>query len=922
MKKRLFTALICILIIAGLTAIIIFRATGPKGNTSFSPGSVAIAGNGSSAEIKNFSDGEDHINIYTLDRELALIIEKYAAMHPDFKYRIAGYENEEDFFRQMNYALQDGNKEFVDIYCVPASYAKWYIKGDYSRYACPYEDLGIDIEAALEKAGIPQKIIEAGTGPEGKLIALPYKADVNIFMYRRSIAQKIWGTDDPDEIGRILGAGTGKWDRFMDAAAKLKDRGFYVLPDFDQLSELVQTDVSVDLLSGKVGDIDTTWHEFMDLSKHLFDMGSILDLEPWTSEWIKALDRKSGKQVFGLFTQYRNIDTLASQLKKTAGDWAVCLPPVSVDTGFYPGSEDTGLYTGLLVNRDSEHKDAIGDLIEWMTLDYSETGLQYKLANGTFYDSTENDAHPEYSGKRTVISGTVLKNTENTIKQLHGQDVNKVLYEALQKPSGMHNAVGARLFADWVNESNAYLHGERDKQSAVTSFKEKAEAVIPDIRDIYKEIGFSSTEIGKLCYVIDMKNFNVWSYDSGLYDLFRQFAEAHPIYHYNINGFYQSYDSYYAIFSHIADNMQSEEKDRAGIYSVPAEYSYEMVKGDFSRHACTYSELGIDVDTVLEEIGLPQNIITDGKNPDGEIIALPYSADVYVFIYRRSIAREIWGTDDPDVIGDIIGAGTEKWDRFIEAARLLKEHGYHIIPGYKDANRLYIYGSSAGSPWEDNSMDPKWDEFMYISKQLYDNEYATDMVPWTEEWFNCLNGKSNVSAFGFFENYNVLDYMFNISLDPMSLTSTSGDWAICVPPVRSCYIPYTGIMVNKESPYKRTYKYFIEWLLDSSVSGGQHLISDGGKYAAISMKYLRSNECSIDYLGGQNTYPIIYDASQTMTYSLDGTGLPEIYELTDAYVKGEKDKETIIEEYKERKKIGGSNRVKYLEEAGLSFLIP
>lgn len=97
MKKRLFTALICILIFAVLTAIIIFRATGPKGNTSFSPGSVATAGNGSSAEIKNFSDGEDHISIYTLDRELALIIEKYTAMHPDFKYRIAGYANEEDF---------------------------------------------------------------------------------------------------------------------------------------------------------------------------------------------------------------------------------------------------------------------------------------------------------------------------------------------------------------------------------------------------------------------------------------------------------------------------------------------------------------------------------------------------------------------------------------------------------------------------------------------------------------------------------------------------------------------------------------------------------------------------------------------------------------------------------------------------------
>ena len=46
------------------------------------------------------------------------------------------------------------------------------------------------------------------------------------------------------------------------------------------------------------------------------------------------------------------------------------------------------------------------------------------------------------------------------------------------------------------------------------------------------------------------------------------------------------------------------------------------------------------------------------------------------FIYRRSIAKEVWGTDEPSRVQRIIGGGTESWDDFWEAAEKVKQHGY------------------------------------------------------------------------------------------------------------------------------------------------------------------------------------------------------------------------------------------------------
>jgi hypothetical protein len=186
----------------------------------------------------------------------------------------------------------------------------------------------------------------------------------------------------------------------------------------------------------------------MDVSKYLYDKGCLKDTEAWTGQWYEDLDGV-GDKVFGYITctdLYQYLD-----LKNTAGDWAICIPPfVTVNDS----------YSGALVNKNSPNIDIIGPFIEWLTLDSSETGLQYQLANGTY---NNND-------KLSVISGTVLKKADSSREFLGGQNINPIVYKALNKQTGQFYDFNQSIL--YLEDAiKAYLWGNKDKASVMEEYK-------------------------------------------------------------------------------------------------------------------------------------------------------------------------------------------------------------------------------------------------------------------------------------------------------------------------------------------------------------------------------------------------------------------------------------------------------------------
>lgn len=457
-KKYIIIGAICILVIAAAVVFLVY--TPFRGNAS-----VTETNNGQNADVvkkveqdsADTADKERHpgvtrINIYSTDRDIRGVIEKYAQEHWDFAYTINCYTDAasystSDIISIVGEKLIRGDGNEMDMYCVPA-YAQQYIKGVYSSYACTYKELGIDVDTAIKKADIPEHIIKAGSNTEGEVITLPYTADVSVFMYRRSIAKEVWGTDDPDAIAGIIGAGTQKWDKFMAAAQTLKEHGYYMVSGYQDLSYMIDTSLS--------DDVNPKWEEYMDVSKQLSDTGCIKDSAAWSSfSLLSDLNVKYDK-VFGFVTITNYYEYF--NYKETAGDWAICLTPFNTQIV---------QNTGILVNKKSPNKELFGPLIEWITLDCSEEGFQSKMATGKIYPDK----------KLSVVSGTVMKNVDGRRDFLGGQNINPIVSKALADPAGKQHFYGPEpyMFYNWLSSMDSYLKGEKDKQTAFSDYKAELE---------------------------------------------------------------------------------------------------------------------------------------------------------------------------------------------------------------------------------------------------------------------------------------------------------------------------------------------------------------------------------------------------------------------------------------------------------------
>ena len=186
----------------------------------------------STGDAETNADGDHVINVWAFTDEVPNMIEKYKELHPDFDYDINTTiiaTTDGAYQPALDQALASGGADAPDIYCAEAAFVLKYTQGDASQYAAAYEDLGIDVATMTKDADIAQYTMDIGTNPDGKLVALGYQATGGAFIYRRSIAKDVWGTEDPAEISKKIGPG---WDQFYNAAAELKAKGYGIVSVF------------------------------------------------------------------------------------------------------------------------------------------------------------------------------------------------------------------------------------------------------------------------------------------------------------------------------------------------------------------------------------------------------------------------------------------------------------------------------------------------------------------------------------------------------------------------------------------------------------------------------------------------------------------------------------------------------------------
>ena len=408
----------------------------------------------------SFAGAEDVINLYAFTDEVPTMLQHYIGTHPEFGYKLNTtiIATTDGLYQPaLDQALTAGGADAPDIYCAEAAFILKYAQGDMASYAAAYDDLGIDTAAAIKAADIAQYTVDIGTRPaDGKVVGLGYQATGGAFIYRRSIAKDVWGTDDPAVIATKIGPG---WDQFWTAAEELKAKGYGIVSgDGDIWHAIENSSEKGWIVDGELY-IDPAREAFLDMSKKLKDNGYHNDTVDWSDAWFADMKDAGAKKIFGFYGPAWLINyTLGPNAGDTAGDWAICEPNV----GFFWGG------TWLLANKDTQKAEAVKKLIEWVTLDCTEEGLQYGWANGNLYG--------DGGTKDCVGSGTVMAKSDGKLDFLGGQNMFDVFVPANQFANGKNlTQYDETINSMWRDATRQYTGGAMTRDEAIEFFKQQVE---------------------------------------------------------------------------------------------------------------------------------------------------------------------------------------------------------------------------------------------------------------------------------------------------------------------------------------------------------------------------------------------------------------------------------------------------------------
>lgn len=424
------------------------------------------------------------IRVMSFTDEVPTMVQTYLDMHPELGYTMEStIVSTIDALYQptLDEMLKYGGTEAPDIYSLESAFAARYTKGEMSSYAASYDELGIPTDEMIQESGTATYAVEVGTRPaDGKVVALSYQSGAGCFIYRRSIAKAVWGTDDPAVIQKKIGGGSQNWDSFWVAAEDLKAKGYAIVSGERDMWHAMENSADNGWIKDGELYMDPKREAYMDVALMLKENEYHNATIEWHDVWFADFKGEGRKEVFGFFgpawfINYTMADNCGNdegtgEFEGTYGDWAVCNSPV----GFFWGGNWIAANKAV-VNK--EKKDVIADILQWITLDYDENSLQYLWANGLY---------EPYSGmKDAVISNAVMEKSDGSVEFLGWQDMFEYFVTANQYATGKNvTEYDEMLGYAWKKAVQEYAAGKADRYEAIAQFadevRSKTDIAVPD----------------------------------------------------------------------------------------------------------------------------------------------------------------------------------------------------------------------------------------------------------------------------------------------------------------------------------------------------------------------------------------------------------------------------------------------------------
>ena len=181
------------------------------------------------------------------------------------------------------------------------------------------------------------------------------------------------------------------------------------------------------------------------------------------------------------------------------------------------------------------------------------------------------------------------------------------------------------------------------------------------------------------------------------------------------------------------------DDDKIDMFLIEADYALKYVDSPYTLDV--RADIGLTDGDLDGQYKYTQDIAT----ADGVLKGVTWQATPGLFAYRRSIAKDVLGTDDPAEVQTYLS----DWDKFNEVAAKAAEKGYKMLSGYDDSYRTFSNNVSA--PWVDGTtvkVDANLMKWVEQTKEFTDKGYNNKTSLWDDAW--AAGQKIDGGVFGYF----------------------------------------------------------------------------------------------------------------------------------------------------------------------------
>ena len=218
----------------------------------------------------------------------------------------------------------------------------------------------------------------------------------------------------------------------------------------------------------------------------------------------------------------------------------------------------------------------------------------------------------------------------------------------------------------------------------------------------------------------------------------------------------------------LKNQSSAPDDEKVDLFLAEADYIQKYVDSDYTQDITAMG--------VTDFSNAYKYTVKAASDGNGVVKGVSFQCCPSALIYRRSIAKDVLGTDDPAEVQALLGS----WDQFNAVAAQAKEKGYLMTGSFAETYR--VFSNNCTMPWvdADNKLqfDPQIQAWIDQTDEFIKNGYTLTAGIWDQEKTDEMYATGKVMCF--FGPAWYFNFCMTNAQDPEK--GCMGDWAICEGP--------------------------------------------------------------------------------------------------------------------------------------------